>query len=78
MVLLLDKLVLGIYPDLSTVFSVSVLWVDFNLYIDLTLSVLLLLGAYTVLLDAFDLSYLLLCQSSFLMKWEEWWLTSPH
>ena len=37
LVLLLDKLGLGIYLDWSTVFSVSVLWVDFDLSIYLTL-----------------------------------------
>ena len=57
--LLLDKLVLGKDLDLYTMFSVSVIWVDLNLYIDLTLSVLLLLGVSTVLLDACNLSILL-------------------
>ena len=52
LVLLLDKSVLEIDIDLFTVFSVSIIWVDLDLYIDLFLSVLLILGAYTVLLDA--------------------------
>ena len=39
LVLLLDKLGLGIYLDSFTVFYVSVLWVDLDLSIDLTLSV---------------------------------------
>ena len=59
LVLLLDKLVLGIELDLSTVFSMSVILEDIDLSIDLTLSVLLLLGVSTVLLDAFDFSILL-------------------
>ena len=56
LVLLLDKLVIGIDLDLFTVFYVSVLWVDIDLSIDLTFSVLLILGISTVLLDTCDLS----------------------
>ena len=59
LVILLDKLVLGIFLDLSTVFSVSVLWLDLDLSNDLTLSYLLLLGVSTILLDACYLSVLL-------------------
>ena len=58
-VLLLDTFVLGIDLYLYTVFSVSVLWVDFDLSNYLTLLFLLLLGVFTVLLDAYDLSVLL-------------------
>ena len=54
LVLILDKLVPGIDLDLSNVLTVSVLWVDLYLYIYLTVSVLLLLYASTVLLDACD------------------------
>ena len=42
-----------------TVFSVSVIWVNLYLYNDLTVSVLLLLGVSTVLLDACYFSVLL-------------------
>ena len=42
--------------DLSTVLTASVLRVDLDLYIDLTLSVLLLLGVSTVLFDGCDFS----------------------
>ena len=59
LILLWDKLLLGIDFDLSTVFSVSVFFADLYLSIDLTLSVLLLLGVFTVLLDACDFSVLL-------------------
>ena len=54
MVLLLKKFDLGIDLDLSTVFSVSVIWVDLELSNDLTVSVLLILGVSTVLLNACD------------------------
>ena len=37
LVLILDKLVLGIYLDLFTLFSMSVFFVDLDLSIDLTL-----------------------------------------
>ena len=57
LVILLDKIVLEIDLDLFNVFSVSVLWVELYLSIDLTLSVLLLLGVSTVLLDACDFSF---------------------
>ena len=59
---LLDKLVLEIYLDLFTVFtvfSVSVLLVDLDLSNDLTFSDLLLLDVSNFLLDACDLSFLL-------------------
>ena len=59
LVILLDKLVRGIDLDLFTVFSVSVLWLYLDLSNDLPLSVLLLLGVSTVLLDACDVSVLL-------------------
>ena len=59
LVLILDKLFLGIDLDLSTVFYVSVLLADLDLSIDLTLSVLLLLVVSTVILNAFDFSVLL-------------------
>ena len=59
LVLILDKLFLGIDLDLSTVFNVSVLLADLDLSIDLTLSVLLLLVVSTVILNAFDFSVLL-------------------
>ena len=68
LLLLLDKLVLVIYLYLSTVFSVSVLWVDLYLSIDLTLSVLLLMVVSTILFDAFDFSIFLLCQYSSFLK----------
>ena len=64
LVLLLDKLILGIYLDLSNMFSVSVILVYLDLSIDLTLSVLLLLGVSTFLLDACDF-YVLLTVSIF-------------
>ena len=56
LLLLLDKLVLEIDLDLFTVFYVSVLWVDLDLSNDLTVSFLLLLGVYTVLLNVCYLS----------------------
>ena len=61
LVLLLDKLVLGIDLDLSAVFSVSIIWVDLDLYIDLTLSFLLLLGVSTFLLGDFGFSFFVDC-----------------
>ena len=64
MVLLLDKLVLGIDLDLSNMFSVSVILVYLDLSIDLTLSVLLLLVVSIVLLDACDF-YIFLTVSIF-------------
>ena len=68
LLLLLDKLVLGIDLNLFTVFSVSVIWVDLDLYIDLSVSVLLLLGVSTVLLDACDLYVLLTLSIFFFLK----------
>ena len=59
MLLWLDKLVIVIDLGLFTMFSVSVILVDLDLYIDLTLSFLLILGVSTVLFDACDLSVLL-------------------
>ena len=59
LVILLDKLVLGIELDLFTVFSMPVIWIKLDLYIKLIVSVLLLLGVSTVLLDAYDVSVLL-------------------
>ena len=62
LVLLLDKKVLEIDPDLATVFtvfSVPVLWVDLDLSNNLTLSDLLLLGVSTVLLNACEFSVFL-------------------
>ena len=47
------------YLDLSTVFSVSSLWVDLDLSNDFNLSYLLLLVVSTILLDARDFSVLL-------------------
>ena len=52
LLLLLDKLFIGIDLDLFTVFSVSVIWVDLDVSNNLNVSVLLLLGVSTVLLDA--------------------------
>ena len=78
LVLLLDKIFLITDLDLSTVLSVSVLWVDLDLSITLTFSVSLLLGVSTVLLDACDLSVLLTVSIFLLMKKEEWFIPSPH
>ena len=62
LLILLYKLVLGIYLDLFNVFNefyVSVIWVDPDLSNDLKLSYLLLLDVSTVLLDASDFSFFL-------------------
>ena len=59
LVLLLDKFVFGIDLDLFNVFYVSVIWVNLDLSIDLTLSFLLILGVSTVLFDACNFSVLL-------------------
>ena len=59
---LLDKLVLELDPylfTLLTVFSVSVLWVDFDLSNDLPYSDLIIMDVSTFLLDTSDLSILL-------------------
>ena len=57
LVLLLEYFYIGIYLDLYTVFSVSVILGKLDLSIDLTVSVLLLFGVSTVLLDAFYFSF---------------------
>ena len=59
LVLILDKLVPGLDLDLSTVLTVSVIWVDLYLTIYFTFSVILILGVSTALLDACDFSVLL-------------------
>ena len=59
LLLILEKLVPVIDIVLDTVLTVSVIWVDLDLYIDLTFSVLLIWGVSSVLLDACDFSVLL-------------------
>ena len=68
LVLILDKLVPIIDPDWSTMLSVSAIWVDLDLSIDLNVSVLLLLDVSTVLLDACDFSVLLNVLMLFFLK----------
>ena len=69
MVLLLYKFVLRVDLDLSTVFTVTVLWGNLYFSNNLTLSVLLLFGVSNFLLDACNFSVLLTVSILFLLKY---------